>query len=124
MFMKIAFQKAGMGESLHAVVNGREAIDYLAGSGIYADRSQHPLPAVVLLDLNLPVIPGFDVLRWLRSRPELAGMPVVVFSSSTRDEDKAKARELGAKDFVGKPQTMGGFGEVVERVREKWLAGD
>jgi len=110
MFMKRAFQKAGMGESLRTVVNGREAIDYLAGSGVYADRSQHPLPAVVLLDLNMPVIPGFDVLRRIRERPELAALPVVIFSSSTRDEDKVKARELGANDFAGKPQTMGEVG--------------
>lgn len=121
MFMEAAFQKAGMGEAFRVVVDGREAMSYLAGDGVYADRGRHPLPAVVLLDLNLPLVSGFDVLKWMRARPELVRLPVVIFSSSSRDEDKVKARELGANEYVEKPQTMGRFGEVVERLREKWL---
>jgi DNA-binding response OmpR family regulator len=121
MFMEVAFQKAGMGEALRTVVDGREAMAYLAGSGAYADRGRHPMPAVVLLDLNLPIVSGFDVLKWMKEHADLAGLPVVIFSSSSRDEDKAKARELGANEYVEKPQSMGKFGDVVHRLREKWL---
>ncbi len=64
-FMQAAFRKAGIGQALRSVGNGREAIDYLAGSGPYADRERHPLPTMVLLDLNLPLISGFEVLEWL-----------------------------------------------------------
>ena len=82
---------------------------------------QDPLPAVVLLDLNLPLVSGFEVLKWMRERPEFTGLPVVVFSSSSREEDKAKARELGADEFVEKPHSARGFGGVVEGLKERWL---
>lgn len=122
MFMERAFQKAGMAHALRTVVNGQEAMDYLGGGGVYADRSQHPVPAVVLLDLNMPLVGGFDVLKWMRERPELTDLPVVIFSSSSKEEDRVRARGLGAKEFVEKPQTVGKFGEVVQQLREKWLA--
>jgi len=122
LFMRIAFQRAGLAEALQLVADGRAAIKYLSGVNGYENRSEHPLPAVVLLDLNLPEVPGFEVLRWMRRQPEHEATPVVVFSSSTRDEDKAKARELGANDFVEKPSSGTKFGEVVERLREKWLS--
>ncbi len=120
-FMEVAFRAAGMGEALRAVVNGREAIDYLAGRGVYADRGRYPAPAAVLLDLNMPLVSGFEVLKWMRGQPEFAALPVVVFTSSSRVEDKVRARELGASEFVEKPQSMGRFREVVELMRKKWL---
>jgi DNA-binding response OmpR family regulator len=119
--MEMAFQRAGMGEALRTVVDGCEAMNYLGGKGVYADRGQHPVPAVVLLDLNLPLVSGFEVLKWIRGRPELAVLPVVIFSSSTKPEDRVKSRELGANDFIEKPGSGMKFGEVAERLREKWL---
>ncbi len=122
IFMEQAFRKAGIGKALWAVMDGREAMRYLAGNGVYADRVRHPMPSVVLLDLNLPLVSGFDVLKWMRGRQELAALPVVVFSSSMRDEDREKAHKLGANEYVAKPQTLAGFGEVAQRLRERWLA--
>ena len=119
--MEGAFAKAGLGEDLQMVGNGQEAIDYLAGKGAFADRLKHPLPAVVLLDWNLPRVSGSEVLRWVRERPELAGLPVVVFSSSSREEDQVKARELGAQEFLEKPSSGMKFGEMVEGLRGKWM---
>jgi CheY-like chemotaxis protein len=121
MFMEVAFQKAGMGEALRTVVDGREAMAYLGGSGAYADRSLHPVPTLVLLDLNLPVVSGFDVLNWVRGRPEIAALPVVIFSSSSKEEDRVKARELGANEFVEKPNSGLKFRDVVEGLQAKWL---
>jgi CheY-like chemotaxis protein len=121
MFMELAFRKAGMDEALRMVVDGREAMAYLGGSGDYADRGRHPMPAVVLLDLNLPLASGFEVLRWMKGHPELASLPVVMFTSSARETDKATAVELGAKEYLVKPQLMGGFVEVARGLREKWL---
>jgi CheY-like chemotaxis protein len=73
------------------------------------------VPAVVLLDLNLPQVSGFGVLEWIRNHPDFAKLPVVVFSSSTREDDRVK-RELGlgANEFVAKPSSGLKFGEVVE----------
>jgi CheY-like chemotaxis protein len=123
LFMENAFRRAGIAEALRTVVNGQEAIDYLQGSALYADRQRYPRPALVLLDLNMPLVSGFEVLEWIRERPELAALPVVVFSSSVRNEDQAKARELGANAFLEKPQSMEKFGEVLDRLRAGWLDG-
>jgi CheY-like chemotaxis protein len=122
LFMRRAFSNMGLASAFRLVSDGRAAIEYLSGTGKYADRNEYPLPAVVLLDLNLPQVPGFDVLKWMRNHPDFLTTPVVVFSSSARQEDKVKATELGANEFVAKPSSGMRFGDVVERLRQKWLA--
>jgi CheY-like chemotaxis protein len=124
LFMSTAFSDKGLASAFRLVSDGRAAIDYLSGTGKYADRTEYPLPAVVLLDLNLPQVPGFDVLKWMRNHPDFLGTPVVVFTSSVRQEDKVKATELGANDFVAKPSSGMRFGEIVEALRQKWLAAN
>lgn len=123
LFMRMAFKKAGMGEAFRVVGDGRAAINYLSGINGYEDREEHPVPLAVLLDLNLPEVHGFDVLKWIRGHPDYAALPVVVFSSSTKPDDRVKARELGANDFVEKPSSATRFSEVVERLRKRWLGG-
>ena len=120
MFMERAFAEMGLAGKLHVVGNGRAAIDYLSGAGKYGDRGKYPVPALVLLDLNLPQVGGFEVLRWMRNHPEFTGTPVVIFSSSTREDDRVTARELGADEFVAKPSSGMEFGRVVEGLL-KWL---
>jgi signal transduction histidine kinase/CheY-like chemotaxis protein len=122
MFMKMAFAGKGLEPSLRVVCDGRAAIEYLSGAGKYADRNAYPLPSVVLVDLILPQLPGFEVLKWMRNHPDYAQTPVVVFSSSAREDDREKALKLGANEFVRKPNSGLKFGEVVDRLRERWLA--
>ena len=88
-FMRLAFRKAGLEHSLRTVSNGREAIDYLAGNMAYADRARFPLPSVVLLDLNFPLLSGFAVLQWLRDQKQFKSLPVMVFTSSAREESNS-----------------------------------
>lgn len=121
LFMRMTFQRAGLADSFRTVGDGRDAIEYLAGQGAYADRGQNPLPTLILLDLNMPMVSGFEVLKWMRERAEFRALPVVVFSSSSREEDKAKARELGADEYVEKPHSARGFVGVVEGLKERWL---
>jgi CheY-like chemotaxis protein len=120
-FMKMAFAGQRMKSALRVVCDGRAAIEYLSGAGNYADRKEYPLPSVVLLDLNLPQVSGFEVLKWMRNHPDFVRTPVVVFSSSTRVDDRAKAMALGANEFVGKPSSATKFGEVVESLRDRWM---
>src|SRR5512140_3380858 len=122
LFMRWAFREAGLADSLRSVGDGRDAIAYLAGNGVYADRGQHPLPALILLDLNMPLVSGFEVLEWLLERPDLRGLPVVVFSSSSREDDKVKALARGAREYVQKPQSAAGFVKVAGGLRERWLS--
>lgn len=120
LFMQAAFDWAGRGEVLRSAVDGREAMNYLDGTGPFADREQYPLPSLVMLDLNLPIYSGFEVLRWIRQRPALNSLPVIVFSSSTRPDDKAKAIELGADAYLEKPTSGMRFREVAAQILEKW----
>lgn len=122
LFMQRAFRQAGLGDELRSVGNGQEAMDYLNGNGAYADRGHYPVPSLVLLDLNLPLVSGFKVLEWMKTREDLAALPVVVFSSSTRPEDNARAKALGAKDYVAKPASGSRFADVLGRLRETWLS--
>src|SRR5512137_241283 len=73
-----AFDRAGIPNPLFVVHNGQEAIDYLAGNGAYGRRDRFPLPGLILLDLKMPWMDGFDVLKWLRARPQFDELPVVV----------------------------------------------
>jgi CheY-like chemotaxis protein len=123
-FMRRAFRRAGMEQALQVVVDGQEAIDYLAGRGTFSDRLVYPMPALILLDLNLPTVSGFQVLRWLRAQPELEDLPAVVFSSSAREEDRTQARQLGANDYLEKPGSGLEFAGVLEELCKRWLPLD
>lgn len=115
LFMRRAFAKAGIDLDLHIAADGQQAIDYLAGS-------TRPLPRLVLLDLNLPVCSGFDVLRWIRGQTALKDLPVVIFSSSDRLEDRSTARNLGADDYIQKPGSAADFTQVALDLHARWLS--
>ena len=121
VFLQRALQSTGRSAPFRIVRDGAGAIDYLMGEGDYADRLKHPLPALVLLDLNLPVASGFIVLRWLNEQPMLRRLPVVVLSSSDRDEDVNLAYDLGANAYIVKPNGLKPLGEVAEQVARFWL---
>jgi len=89
--------------ALHYVRDGVEAIDYLAGREPFGDRRIYPLPELILLDINMPRLSGFDVLAWLRKQPQLVTIPTVVVSSSEQQSDINRAYELGANAYVVKP---------------------
>ena len=117
-----AFKKAGLGSSLIHVRDGEEAVDYLTGENPFTDRSRYPLPSLVLLDIKMPKLDGFDVLRWLLTRKDLEKIPVVMFSSSFEQEDVEQAKVLGATDYFTKPAGPEGFDKVVQTIASKWLA--
>ena len=66
-----AFKRASIPAALHTVTDGEEAIAYLSGTGAYANREEHPLPDIILLDLKMPKVEGFEVLKWVRRQPGL-----------------------------------------------------
>jgi CheY-like chemotaxis protein len=101
--MKRAMFKANLQTPMQVTDNGRDAIDYLAGTGKFADRTAFPLPDCIFLDLKLPFVHGFEVLEWLRAQPALAQLPVFVLTSSPEDRDRQRAEQLGAKAYLLKP---------------------
>jgi len=120
-FLRRAFLKAGLSHPIVDVRNGQQAVNYLSGNALYADRSLYPLPKLVLVDLKMPLMDGFELLMWLRSRPELEQLPVVVISSSALATDKEKAIKLGAKDYFVKPNDPEELVQVVEALHAKWM---
>lgn len=112
--LRLAFPKAGLQNPLHVVGNGAEAISYLSGSGEFADRNKFPVPAIVLLDLNLPGKDGFEVLKWLAEREFGQKTLVVVLTNSARKSDVNRAYALKANFFLTKPSN---FDDLVEMTR-------
>src|SRR5215471_2423014 len=106
-----ACQKAGVGFDLRAVKDGDEAIAYLKGSEKFSDRMSHPLPQLMLLDLKMPRVNGFDVLTWLRNDEHFKRLPVIVLTSSNHENDIKRAYDMGANSYLVKPV---GFDALVE----------
>jgi len=104
------------------VRDGREVIDFLSVTPPYDDRQSNPLPALVILDSIMPRLSGFDVLAWLSTRPDLAHIPVVILSSSMAQADTRKACELGAKEYIVKPNDMNEHSRLVRSLHARWLA--
>jgi CheY-like chemotaxis protein len=122
--LRRAFQKAGVFNAVVVAHNGQEAIDNLSGNGAFLNRSDHPFPALMLLDLKRPLVDGFDVLNWLRNHPPREQLPVVVLSSSNQERDIERAQEMGASDYCVKPQQFEELVEIVKGVRDRWLGQD
>jgi DNA-binding response OmpR family regulator len=117
-----AFKNVDVPLNLRAEEDVEKSLAYLAGTGAYADREHHPMPALVLLDLRLPRKCGWEVLAWIRSRPALKYLPVVVLSSSEQESDVVTARQLGANDYFAKPVSLGPLREIIREICSKWLA--
>jgi CheY-like chemotaxis protein len=120
-FLEYAFQTAGITNPLQVVEDGQEAINYLAGKGKYADRTQYPLPCLVLLDLKLPRRSGLDVLRWIQEQPALQMLVVIVLSSSRDKNDVDEAYQLGARSYLVKPLSLGERLELAKSIKHYWL---
>jgi CheY-like chemotaxis protein len=116
-----ALKKAAITNPIRRVKNGEQAIEYLAGTGAFADRAQYPLPILVLLDLNMPKKSGFEVLAWTRVQPSLKALAVDIFSGSSREEDIEKALQLGANLYLKKPITSLELDQLLQGYRHVLL---
>src|SRR4029079_4400009 len=112
--LRHAFKKANLQNPLTIVRDRQEAIDYLSGSSPEGDRQVHPMPGLILLDLKMPRKSGFDVLRWIVTRPDLRNIPVVVLSSSSSEADMRKAREIGAQEYLVKPNGLDQYAKLIQ----------
>ena len=109
-----AFRKAGLPNALRSVGDGEAATAYLLGHAPFDDRSRYPLPTLILLDLKLPKQSGLKVLEWLKSRPELRIVPVIILTSSKEPSDLRRAYELGVTSYMVKPT---GFDELLALIK-------
>ena len=116
-----AFRTSPIGNQVVVARDGIEALDYLCGTGAYEGRDPSRLPQVVLLDLNLPVIDGLEVLRRIRADARFRRLPVVILTSSDQDSDKLAGYGLGANSYVRKPVDFRQFSEAVTRLSLYWM---
>jgi CheY-like chemotaxis protein len=116
-----AFQEAQISNPLQFVRDGEEAIAYLAGEGKYANRAEYPLPELMLLDLKMPKVDGFEVLEWIRAQPGLHNLRVVVLTASDEIRDVNKAYDLGASSFLVKPNDFTNVINLARTLATYWL---
>lgn len=116
-----AFREARLGNSVHIARNGREALDYLTGEGKYADRREYPLPNIILLDLKMPGIDGFEVMRRVKAMPGIKRIPIIVLTSSEEEGDRAISYDCGVNSYLVKPVSFNGFLKVVRQIQDYWL---
>jgi len=121
LLLQRAWRKANLPYSLQVVGNGEDAIDYLAGRRAYANRSQYPFPALLLLDLKLPRTSGAEVLEWLRQQAALRRLPVVVLTSSREPAEVHQIYDLHANSYLVKPPTAAALQDLVTLLSRYWL---
>ena len=119
--MERALQGAGIINPVEVVPDGQEAIDYLSGVGKYGLRSKYPIPAVVFLDLKLPLKSGHEVLGWIRNQQDLRSLVVVVLTSSAEPKDVKQSYALGANSFVVKPPKPEDLLDLAKSFKWYWL---
>jgi CheY-like chemotaxis protein len=121
LLLRRAFEKADVDTSITVVRDGQEAVCYLRGENQFANRQQHPFPLLLLLDLKMPLMDGFDVLTWLKGQPGLKRLLVVVLTSSNLQTDIDRAYDLGANSYLVKPTGFDRLIDLTKRLEAYWL---
>jgi two-component system response regulator len=116
-----AFEKARIGNPVVVARDGKEALDYLWGEGAYAGRDVSDSPALILLDLKLPKIPGLEVLRRIRADVRTRRLPIVILTSSKEEQDLAASYDLGANSYIRKPVDFNQFADAIGHLGLYWL---
>jgi CheY-like chemotaxis protein len=116
-----ALKKNNIGNEVVVVRNGVEALEYLFGTGAYAGRNLSVMPQVVLLDLKLPKLDGFEVLRRVRADDRTKLLPIVILTSSNEEMDRTNGYDLGTNSYVRKPVDFNDFMEAVRQLGLYWL---
>ena len=121
LLVRLAARRVLPDLDVRVVEEGEGALAYLAGEPPFGDREANPLPGLVILDLLLPGLGGFEILEWVGGRDELRRVPLVVLSSSVNPNDRRRSLELGARSFHSKPPHVAELGETVGEILRRWV---
>jgi two-component system, response regulator len=116
-----AFERGRVANNLVVAEDGRSALDYIFGRGDYEGRDVNDTPALTLLDLKLPLVPGIEVLRQVRADARTRRMPVVILTSSREEQDLAASYDLGVNSYIRKPVDFRQFAETIVQLGLYWL---
>jgi CheY-like chemotaxis protein len=117
----LAFEQSQIAHEVVVARDGVEALDYLFGTGIYADRDMSIMPALILLDLQLPRINGLEVLQRLRSDQRTKLLPIVILTTSNEQQDLINSYHLGCNSYLRKPVDYNQFVTAVQQLGMYWL---
>jgi len=117
----LAFKEANITSKIITCSDGEEALDYLFATGMYADRDVRIMPEVMLLDLKLPKVDGFEVLKRVREDPRTKLLPVVVLTTSSEQKDLIESYQLGTNSYIRKPVDFSKFIEFAQQFGSYWL---
>jgi len=120
ILLQMAFKKNGITNPVPWVKDGLEAISYLNGDAPFTDRTKHPFPEVLILDLKMPRMTGLELLEWVRRNPRFRILPTIVMTSSRQDPDIQKAYELGANTYMTKPSSFDELITLVKAIHGYW----
>lgn len=121
LLTKQALADQGLINRIYVAEDGQEALDYLYRKGKYAGDAEAPRPGLILLDIRLPKIDGLEVLRVVKSDPELKTIPVVMLTTSTQEEEVLRSYQDGANSYITKPVNFAEFAERVQALKLYWL---
>ncbi|MCJ8163248.1 response regulator [Pontibacter sp. E15-1] len=121
MLVKDALEESRLKNNIHFVENGEELMDYLHHRGKYADLSSHPMPGLILLDLNMPKKDGREALKEIKADDRLRLIPVVVLTTSKAEEDILRTYDLGVSSFITKPVTFASLVDVMKTLSKYWF---
>lgn len=116
-----AFKKGKLANDFRSVSNGQQMLDYLRNEGEYADPDAFPRPHIVLLDINMPVMNGFEALSEVRSDERIADVPVVIMTTSREHVDISRGYASGASSYIAKPVTPQAMMDVVQAIEDYWF---
>jgi CheY-like chemotaxis protein len=120
-FMQRAVKACGIAPPLQVATNGQAVIDYLEGTGEYANREQYPIPFLIFLDLKMPHRSGLEVLEWIRQQRQFQTMLVLILTTSREETDVQRAYRLGANSYLVKPPNASQLTELIRLVKAYWL---
>jgi CheY-like chemotaxis protein len=119
--IRYAFKKAQIDNPIHHADDGQKAVEFLRGDPPFDDRARYPLPRLILLDLKLPRLSGFEVLQWIREDATVKHLPVVVLTSSNQSPDIERAYELCANSYLVKPVNRDALLDMVKSLNYYWI---
>lgn len=117
-----ALERAGLQNRSHVCRDGTDVMAYLKGDGIYADRDRYPFPRMLLLDLKMPKVNGFDLLRWIQAHPACRVTPTIILSSSNQPADVEEAYRLHVHAYLMKPSSPQAMEALVRSLDAFWSA--
>ena len=121
LLMKRALVDANIPNKLMIANNGIEALEYLRREGKYANPDDSPTPNMIILDINMPMMDGKQVLREIKSDPRLKMIPAIMFTTSSQEQDIIESYQLGANAYINKPIDIAQFMDMIEKINQFWF---